>query len=674
MTALCPVCGGELIEISPDGATCGNLHRLARDPVTGAYVPAEERPTQAREERDEEAPARRSQADRLIGYALDTHPSLIVDQYGQAHVVVDGVPHALPRGAYPWLRRLMWEQEQRGVTGETLQMVGGTLEALALHQGERVELHVRSAWQDGTLWIWLGPGRVLRIDPSGWRVMHEASVLFRQYPTLGELPNPAPGTTIDTLSDLLDLVAPSERDGESGASRRLVAAWLALAWLPHVARPILLYVGDWGSGKTLRQRMIKRLLDPSKPESIRLDAREIVQKLAHCQVALLDNLGSIPEWAIDTLCRAVTGEGDAKRKLYSDEEDVVFEFRRAVLLNGINPPADRPDFTDRLLPVEMERIPDDQRQEEAAIWARFAERQAAWLGAIATLLSQAMQVYPAVRTQWLPRLADWGRWAMAVYQAAGWGAEQFGADWAVVVERQQAAAIEGSPVAQALLRWMDGRRSWQGTASELFDALTPVADELSLTRSKGWPKSPNWLSRRIRELRPVLLSRGIRATEERVGTERTRLWVLEHTRAGDDPNPEDGPQIPSIPSVPSVSASAWATPADDNADGKRVSPSIPSAIPSARNPHADGHTDDTNATDGISGAFSDAAHRLLAALAGRGRAPVWELAWEAGIRDDEALALAERLVADGLARRMGDDQRAPLSLWSELRAVSGGRR
>ena len=325
----------------------------------------------------------------MIAYALAARPRLIVDQYGAPHAVLaDGTSLALPRGAYPWLRRLMWEAEGRGVTSKALQVAAGTLEALALHEGASAELHVRSAWEAGsqTLWVWLGPGRYLAVDAQRWRVLREAPVLFRVHPTLHELPDPVEGD-LAALEELLELVGPRDE-----RLRRLLIVWLALAWLPHVARPILLFVGDMGSGKTLRQRIIKRLLDPAKLESIRLDAREIIQKLAHCQIALLDNLGSIPEWAIDTLCRAVTGEGDSKRRLYSDEEDVVFEFKRAILLNGINPPADRPDLNDRLLPVPLERIPDEERREEEAIWELFARRHATWLGALATLLSAAMCV------------------------------------------------------------------------------------------------------------------------------------------------------------------------------------------------------------------------------------------------------------------------------------------
>ncbi len=546
---------------------------------------------------------RRSQADRLIAYALTSGARLVIDQYGQAHVVVDSVPYALPRGAYPWLRRLLWKHERRGATAEALQTAAGALEAQALDKKERVELHVRTAWCEGTLFVWLGPQRTLAIDAHGWRVVSSAPILFRHYPTLQELPDPADGTKVGELADCLDLVAPAEP-----VLRRLTTAWVALAWFPHIARPILAFTGDWGAGKTLRQRLIKRLLDPSKPESIRLDPRELVQKLAHCQIALLDNLGSLPDWGIDALCRAVTGEGDAKRRLYTDEEDVVFEFRRAIMLNAINMPADRPDFADRLLPVELERISDAHRQEEAAIWARFTERHGVWLGALATLLSHALRIYPTLRPERLPRLADWGRWAMAVYEALGWGAAQFAADWATIVEKQHAAAIEGSPVAQALLYWMSSRSHWRGTSSQLLEELVPTAEKLQLTRTPQWPKTPVWLSRRLREVRPVLAARGIVAREEREGRERTRIWVLQRLPdpggPDNDTHSEDVPEIPSVPSVASATASGSAFSADSNADSKRAHRAIPSAIPSAQNPHGDGHADGTDAADSISGTSS----------------------------------------------------------------------
>jgi hypothetical protein len=67
-----------------------------------------------------------------------------------------------------------------------------------------------------------------------------------------------------------------------------------------------------------------------------------------------------------------TGEADSQRRQYTDDEDVIVELRRAVLLNGINVPTDRGDVLDRSLVVELERIPDTERKTEEELWERFA--------------------------------------------------------------------------------------------------------------------------------------------------------------------------------------------------------------------------------------------------------------------------------------------------------------
>ena len=117
-----------------------------------------------------------------------------------------------------------------------------------------------------------------------------------------------------------------------------------------------------GSGKTTVGRVVKRTWDPTAPETVRLDPRDFLQKASHAFAVMLDNQNTIPEWGADTLCRLVTGETDSKRRLYTDDEDVIVELRRAVLLNGINVPTDRGDVLDRSLVVELERIPDGERR------------------------------------------------------------------------------------------------------------------------------------------------------------------------------------------------------------------------------------------------------------------------------------------------------------------------
>jgi NrS-1 polymerase HBD domain len=461
------------------------------------------------ERKTEEKEERRNQADRLIGYALEDVDGLFVDQHGAPHGLIDSEPVPLTSRCYSWLRRLMWEEEGRSVSGEYLKMAAGTLSAHAEFSGEVRELYTRAAWHEGVLYYELRPGKVVRVGPGGWTFEGNPPVLFRHYVNLKALPDPEAGGSLDVLDGLVNLK--SERD------RRLFKAYLVTLPLEHVGRPIFNASGAMGSGKTTIQRLIKRLLDPTAPETVRFDPRDFLQKAMHAYIIMLDNQNTIPEWAADTLCRLVTGEADSKRRLYTDDEDFIIELRRAALLNGINVPTDRGDVLDRSLVVELERIPDGERKTEEQLWELFAREHPALLGSLFDVLSKAIALKPSVKLSRRPRLADWGEYAAAVYEVMGWGAESFLRDWDEVVKVQNQATLDGSPVAQAIIKFMGDKDEYTAASSEMHSKLKVVAAQLGVDveRDKAWPKSARWLWRRIKEVLPLLVAAGIEASRGR---------------------------------------------------------------------------------------------------------------------------------------------------------------
>lgn len=66
-----------------------------------------------------------------------------------------------------------------------------------------------------------------------------------------------------------------------------------------------------------------------------------------------DNLSRIPSWLSDTLCRMSTGGGFATRELFSDQEEILFEIQRPVILTSIEEIAPRSDLLDRCLVVSL---------------------------------------------------------------------------------------------------------------------------------------------------------------------------------------------------------------------------------------------------------------------------------------------------------------------------------
>ncbi|MDQ3436717.1 MAG: bifunctional DNA primase/polymerase [Actinomycetota bacterium] len=468
-----------------------------------------ERRTRETEGKTEEKEERRNQADRLIGYALEDVQELFVDQHGAPHALIADEPVPMTSRCYSWLRRLMWEEEGRSVSGEYLKMAAGTLSAQAEFSGVSRELYTRAAWHEGILYYELRRGKVVRVGPGGWTFEANPPVLFRRYVNLKALPDPEAGGSLDVLDELVNLK--SERD------RRLFKAYLATLPLEHVGRPIFNASGAMGSGKTTIGRVVKRTWDPTAPETVRFDPRDFLQKAMHAYVVMLDNQNTIPEWAADTLCRLVTGGADSKRRLYTDDEDFIIELRRPAILNGINVPTDRGDVLDRSLVVELERIADGERKTEEQIWELFAREHPGLLGALFDVLSKAIALKPSIKLSRRPRLADWGEYAAAVYEAMGWGAETFLRDWDEVVRVQNQATLDGSPVAQAIIKLMEEHEEVSCTSSKMHALLKEIAEAqgVDVARDKAWPKSARWLWRRIQEVLSLLVAAGIEASRGR---------------------------------------------------------------------------------------------------------------------------------------------------------------
>jgi hypothetical protein len=78
-------------------------------------------------------------------------------------------------------------------------------------------------------------------------------------------------------------------------------------------------------------------------------------------------------------------------------------------------------------------------------------------------------------------------------------------------------AGDGSPVAQAIIKFMEDKNEYAAASSEMHSKLKVVAAQLGVDvdRDKAWPKSARWLWRRIKEVLPLLVAAGIEASRGR---------------------------------------------------------------------------------------------------------------------------------------------------------------
>lgn len=448
--------------------------------------------------------------------------------------------------------------------GESLTNAINATEAQAVIDGPEFEVHVRIAHLEGRVYLHLADpaDTVVEVDADGWRECPDPPVRFRRAPGMFALPRPEPGGSLDDLRTLLNL--------EDLDQFALIVGFLSGAMFPGQPQPALVANGEQGSGKTTVSRVLKALIDPSAAP-VRCeprDARDLMIAARNTHLLVLDNLSHLPAWLSDALCRLATGGGFATRELYSDDGEVIFDARRPVVLNGIEDFVTRGDLLERSILLRLPSIPEERRVPESEFWKRFYALRPKLLGALLDRTAGGLRELPEVHLDRLPRMADFARWGVACEQGAD-EPERFLPAYTANQGGAHEQALDGSSLAAAVVAFMTGRERWEGTATELYQALSRHTPNPT---PRDWPKAANSLSGKLSRLAPNLrrVHRLDFATDRRTDSGRGRVARLTHT-------PEDGGERPSGPSRPSQGhrdQRPWPDDPSDDVHRHRREPSV----------------------------------------------------------------------------------------------------
>jgi hypothetical protein len=367
----------------------------------------------------------------------------------------------------------------------TLALEGHALEA------DPEPVHLRVARHETDIVLDLGDttGRCVVVNSDGWEVADRSPVLFRRSELTAALPEPTRNGTIDTFRTLFNV---------ADDAWPLALGWLVAALIPDIQHPVLLLGGEHGTGKSTAALMLADLVDPS-PATLRTPPRDSEQWAVTASaswIVAIDNISVIPGWLSDALCRAVSGDGFVRRRLYSDSNLSVLAFSRAVIITSIDAGALRGDLGDRILLLDLETIDSVSRRSDKELKEIYREIRPAVLGALLDLMVKVQNVLPSVEVPELPRLADFGRVLAALDQVLGTDAL---GTYLAQGDRVAVDVIDGDPFGVAVLQFMEDRVEWQGSAQELLDAVTPEG-----RIPKDWPKTGRGAGGRLRRLAPAL--------------------------------------------------------------------------------------------------------------------------------------------------------------------------
>lgn len=403
-------------------------------------------------------------------------------------------------------QKLFYQNYSKAVNNDALNTALSNLEAALPYNLEEHKVNIRVAQKDGVIYYDLcnKNWEVVEITSQGWEIINDSPVLFKRFPHQKAQVIPSKDGDVSAILEFLNL--------KNGDTQTLVLIWLAVVFISDIPHPIPVLYGSQGSAKSFFFKLLKEIADPSITPLLSLgkDKSELTQQLSHHYFAPYDNLTFLPDWVSDVFCRAVTGEGNTKRKLYTDDDDVIYSYQRCIGLNGINCVTLKPDLLDRSILIELQRIPPEERKKEEELWAKFNQSKPRILGGIFNALAQTLHILPTVNLKSLPRMADFAHYSYAVAEALGIGGKDFLEVYYNNIKIQTEQVVEGNPVAYCLMEFIKDKLEWEGTASQLLGKLAEVATKLNInTHSKGWVKTPGSLSRILNVLKVNLEEVGV---------------------------------------------------------------------------------------------------------------------------------------------------------------------
>jgi len=493
----------------------------------------------------------KGKTDLLISLA-EEHCNFFTDEHGDGYASLpigdsQKIMKIRSKGFREYLHLLLYQKGKKTPTSETINVAINLLEGKAKFEGERIKLSTRVAARNGAIYYDLGwdDWKIVKITKDGWEIIPHTEPIFKRYSH--QLPQVEPAQVDVDGYKLLSKYVPlnmddknkgeNDEDDNSIDEMMIFLVHVASFLIPTIPHPILLPYGPHGSGKTTIFRLVRMLIDPSSLTvlSFPKDGRELIQILAHHYFTPFDNVSTVTEWESNVLCRAVTGEGQSKRELYTDDDDIIYSFRRCLGLNGINLAAERGDLLDRCIHYQLRRIPETERKQEAKILKEFEQDLPKIFGGLLTTISKALALYPDVEKELdgkrLPRMADFMVWGEAIARALGYQPFKFYDAYLKKTEEISREAVESHIIGDLLLKLVEREvesskekektldgwiKMWEGTPTQLFAEIEQLAEEFKInTKVKGCPKAPHSLMRKLNEIETNLEDEGIKLEKER---------------------------------------------------------------------------------------------------------------------------------------------------------------
>ena len=446
---------------------------------------------------DSQEEEKQAQSDKIVSF-VQTYNELFHDDNDTAYARHMDTGEVFPVGSRAfrnWLTAGFYEQNGKAVRDQSLREARMTLEGIAMQDYRPVYIRVASI--SGNHYLDLaepGQSSTICLMPGKWSIQ-DAPVMFSRSDSSQALPRPLPGGDISPLWKIAN-VTPSQRI--------LVVAWLVECLRTDTPFPILEMFGEQGCAKSTTQTALRRLIDPNAADlrAAPKSAEDLYVTGGTNHFISLENISHLPAPIQDALCVIATGGGFAKRKLYSDSEEIVITLKRPAILNGIVAAITQQDAVSRAISIELPVItnasPKNKLDDE------FEKNRATIIGGLLDIAAKALEYLPemSLPADQRPRLVEFAYLGMAVAKAMSQPPEAFLEQFNAARQDGLERTLDASPVATAI-------RDWAETNPDQIDEKPAkqwlvVLEDYKPRGCDSWPRSAKGLGDALRRAAPAL--------------------------------------------------------------------------------------------------------------------------------------------------------------------------
>ena len=431
---------------------------------------------------------------------------LMLDQHGSTYIQIEDDVYLLdsknPR-LVEKVASLYWRASEKTQTmgKDALTAAVSILSHDARESGQLVPMANRAAPYGEAIYYDLGNRNAIKIQGGRWEVVTALPGLFRDWGQKLPYPVPLPGGNAKRLFDFINVTE----------DRFLfILATLTACLVPGVSRPAIIITGPQGSGKSTFAYFLKMLVDPGNPALTLVPRKpeDLDLMLSRNFFLVLDNISNLAPEMADILAGVITGAAPQRRRLHTDNELLTLHTDLTICFTSINALSNRPDFMERTLRFELERIEDLQRLSDDEINQGFSAALPEILGGLFDLLAKGLELLPNYRPERLPRMASFARIAAAVAEASEpGGGNRYLSAYFKNQGAQQLELADGNSLFGAILEACHAGNYPSGTFKQVTSTLKEIAEPDPKDRS--FPSGPRGLRPALERLRVPLRTAGI---------------------------------------------------------------------------------------------------------------------------------------------------------------------